>query len=109
MHSLIRDFRFALRQLRKNLGFTTVTLLTLALGIGATTSMFSLVNTVLLRPLPFREPDRLMSVMSGTQLTKGQPVRPGALSYPDYFDLRNQNHTLSDLASYRDDSVTLVD
>jgi putative ABC transport system permease protein len=109
MHSLIRDFRFALRQLRKNLGFTTVTLLTLALGIGATTSMFSLVNTVLLRPLPFREPDRLMSVMSGTQLSPGQPIRPSALSYPDYFDLRNQNHTFSDIASFRDDSVTLVD
>lgn len=109
MHSVIRDLRFALRQLRKNIGFTTVTVLTLALGIGATTSTFSLVNTVLLRPLPYVQPDRLMSVASGYQASPGQPVRPGAMSYPDYFDLRNQNHTFSDIGSYRDDSVTVVD
>src|SRR4051812_10163680 len=67
MHSLIRDFRFAIRQLVKNPGFTLLTMLTLALGIGATTSIFSLVNTVILRPLPFADQDRLMAVNSGGQ------------------------------------------
>ena len=64
MHTILQDFRFALRQLRKSPGFALTTILTLALGIGATTAIFSLVNTVLLKPLPFQEPERIVELYS---------------------------------------------
>ena len=69
MRALLQDFRFALRQFKKSPGFAFATILTIALGIGGTTAIFSLVNTVLLRPLPFPEPDRLMSVASRSDRT----------------------------------------
>lgn len=106
MYSLLNDLRFSLRQLRKNLGFTLTAALTLALGIGATTSIFSLVNAVLLRPLPFPQPDRLMSLQHENHL--GGAVSPTSLSYPDFFDWRARNHSFSDMASYRDSSLTLT-
>jgi len=99
------NIRYALRQLRKNPGFALTAILTLAIGIGATTAIFSLVYTVLLRPLPFPQPDRL------TWLTQQDHSLPGtiaeSLSYPDYFDWRAQNHTFTGIASYRGASVTL--
>jgi hypothetical protein len=62
LERLRQDIRFAVRMLRRNPGFSAVTLIVLAMGIGATTAMFSIVNSVLFRPLPFREPDRLVSL-----------------------------------------------
>ena len=102
---LLQDIRFAMRQLGRSRGFTFVTVLILALGIGATTAIFSLVNTVLLRPLPFPEQNRLMWLNQQDHSLPG--VAPESLSYPDYFDWRAQNHTFSGMASYTGGGVTL--
>ena len=107
MYSLLQDLRFAIRQLRKSPGFAITTTLTLALGIGATTAIFSLINAVVLRPLPFPEPDRLMSA-SLLQNSAGKSNIPESLSYPDFFDWRTQNHSFEALASYHGDNRTLT-
>src|ERR1700751_891441 len=104
MQGLLQDLRFALRQIRKSPGFALTTIVTLALGIGATTAIFSLVNAVLLRPLPFPEQDRLMWVHQPGHSLPG--VGPEALSYPTYFDWRAQNHTFSGIASYHSSAIT---
>jgi putative ABC transport system permease protein len=105
MENLWADTKFAVRQLCKNSGFALTAIATLALGIGATTAIFSLVNTVLLRPLPFPEQDRLMWLSQQDHSLPG--VMPEALSYPDYFDWRAQNHTFGGMASYTGSGVTL--
>jgi predicted permease len=107
MHSLLQDFRFAIRQLRKNPGFALTTILTLALGIGATTAMFSLINGVLLRPLPFPEPDRLMMIAPLDESAVKTGI-PSSISYPDFFDWRARNRSFDAMASYRHDRRTLT-
>ena len=103
-----QDLRFALRQLRKSPGFAVTTVLTLALGIGATSAIFSLVNAVVLRPLAFPESDRLVW-LSRADHEPGVPADAmEALSYPDFFDWRKQNHAFTGIASYRNNSVTLT-
>ncbi len=102
----MNDLKFALRQLRKSPGFTIIAVLTLALGIGANTAIFSVVNAVLLKPLPFPQPQQLLAVGS-TNTHDGAPRdQLGSLSYPDYFDLRKQNRTLSSISNYREEAVT---
>jgi hypothetical protein len=81
VESIAADARFAIRQLRKNSGFAITAILTLALGIGATTAIFSLVNAVLLRPLPFPGQDRLVWMSQQDHSLPG--VVPESLSYPD--------------------------
>ena len=85
----MNDLKFAFRQLLKNPAFTAVAVLTLALGIGGSTAMFSLINGVLLRPLPFFEPDRLVS--ASIQVGDSRPTQT---SYSTYMDWREQLETL---------------
>jgi putative ABC transport system permease protein len=106
MHTLLKELRFTLRQLRKNPGFAATTILTLALGIGAATGIFSLVNAVLLRPLPFPQSGRLMQLRHEEHVAGA--VSSSSLSYPDFFDWRKQNHSFSAMASYRDTQYTLT-
>jgi putative ABC transport system permease protein len=104
MLSTIRqDIVFALRQLRRSPGFAAAAVLTLALGIGATTSIFSLVDGILLRPLPFPHPDRLVALATLEFPPGVAPTNLGAAaylgtSYPNFFDWQRQNHTFEALA-----------
>ena len=102
------ELRFALRQLRKSPGFTIVAVLTLAIGIGANTAIFTVVNAVLLKPLPFPQPEQLVAVGGkfGTETVSGTGL--DSLSFPDFFDFRSQNKTFAHLAAYRDRNFALA-
>jgi len=105
MTGLAQDVRYALRQLRKSPGFTTVTVLTLALGIGANTAIFSVVNGVLLNRLPFPDASRIVSMFEAT------PNFPeGSISYPNFLDWQRDNRSFEAMAAYRstDGSITGV-
>ncbi len=105
MNVLIQDIRYGLRMLAKSPGFTAIAVLTLALGIGANTAIFSVVNAVLLRPLPFPHSEQLVSVEYFNTVAK---VPQETASYPDFFDWRNQNQVFSHITSFRDSSYTLT-
>ena len=96
MGTLLKDLRYGLRVLLKSPGFTTVAVLTLALGIGANAAMFSLVNGVLLRGLPFPEPDRLVIVYTAS------PQFPHmSSSYPNYLDWAARSKSFSAMSAFR--------
>src|SRR3979411_134290 len=106
---MLTDIRYGLRQLFKHPAFTIIAVLTLALGIGANTAIFSVVNAVLLKPLPFPAPDELVAV-GGIDLTETvSPPKLSSLCYPDFFDFRDQNRSFSSMAIYRDRALALVD
>src|SRR3982751_2145388 len=98
----MNDLRFAFRQLRKSPGFTLVAVLTLALGIGANTAIFSIVNAVLLRPLPYPDADRIMVLNESSG-----PGQDYSVALPDYFDWRNENTVFEDLAATHKESRNL--
>jgi putative ABC transport system permease protein len=95
--SLKQDITYAFRTLRRNPGFTAVAVITLALGIGANTAIFSIVNPFLFRPLPFEEPDRLVHLFHTDPVTGWDQMR---FSYPQYLDYKEQHEVYEDLAAY---------
>jgi len=98
LETLIQDLRFGVRMLRKNPGFTLIAVLTLALGIGATTAIFSVVNGVLLKPLPYPRSEELVAA---TFTADGLGIRDMGMSAAHYFILREQSGTLQEIALYR--------
>jgi putative ABC transport system permease protein len=106
LHDLIRDLKYALRRLGLTPGFTIATLVTLALGIGANTAIFSIVNSVLLKPLPFREPDRLIGVW---QTAPGVNIEKLGASIADYLTYKEDSRTFADVAISSSRSVTVTE
>ncbi len=102
MSSILKDIRYGIRNLARHPGFTGVALITLALGIGANTAIFSVVNSVLLRPLPFDDPERIVWVWD----TQPQlATAPAAL--PDFIDWKDQNRSFEHLAAYQSGKMFL--
>src|ERR1700752_290876 len=95
MGALWQDLRYGLRMLAKYPGFTAIVILTLALGIGASTAIFSVVDAVLLRPLPYPNPQRIVTVWE--KEANGHRTR---LADPNFLDFRSQNHTLEGPATF---------
>ena len=104
MSSLLREIRYSIRMLIKNPGFTAVALITMALGIGANTAIFSVINTIVLRPLPFREPDRIVFVWS----SRGEQDRSTA-SLSDINDWKSQSQSFDATAAYSYNLYNVVD
>jgi len=105
MSGLGQDLRYALRQLRKSPRFTVIAALTLALGIGASTAIFSVMNTVLLHPLPYRDPERLVLVTESLPAMSSDEV---GVSASEYIDYRERNHSFSQVAAYESAGFNLT-
>ncbi len=103
MHTILHEFRYALRQLCKSPGFTVVAVLTLALGIGANTAIFTVVNAALLRALPYQDPARLVQL--GETRTAGT-FQKMEFSYPDFVDFRDHNQSFSGVGGYSGTNIT---
>ncbi len=97
MRSLLQDLQYAGRQMMKSPGFATVAILTLALGIGANTAIFSVINGVLISPLPFPQADRLVNLFHNKQ-----NFEKGSISYPNFEDWRRDNQSFEAMAAYRE-------
>jgi MacB-like periplasmic core domain len=103
MRDILRDLKYALRQLRRSLGFTGVVVVTLALGIGANSAIFSVVNGVLLNPLPFPQPDQLVALHENKPGFEG-----GSVSCPNFRDWQKENRTFSAMAVARPNAFSLT-
>jgi putative ABC transport system permease protein len=104
---MITDLKYALRMLIKAPVFAVIAILTLALGIGANSAIFSVIDTVLLRPLPFKNPDEIV-MLWGRYANDSGPVRGNVHSYPDYVDLRDQSQSIAVMAAYTRTAGTLT-
>ncbi len=103
MGAFLQDIRYGIRMLVKNPGYTLIAVLTLALGIGANTALFSVVNGVLLNPLPFPQPERLV------MLYENSPAfEKSSISYPNLRDWQRSNSTFAEIAGYRSDDFTVT-
>jgi putative ABC transport system permease protein len=105
MGTLLQDIRYGVRMLAKNAAFTGIAILTLALGIGANTAIFSVVNAELLRPLPFRDSGRLVRVWGTNARTS---AKTSTISYPDFVDWRAQNQVFEEIGVYARQDYTLT-
>lgn len=105
MESIIKDIRYGIRDLLKRPGFTAIAVITLALGIGANTTLFSFVNGILLRPLPYKDPGQLV-ILDETAPKQG--IKSFAVSFPNFVDWREQNHVFEDVAVYQEGTYSLV-
>jgi predicted permease len=103
MTNFLQDVRYGLRLLLKNPGFTAIAVLTLALGIGANTALFSVVNGVLLNPLPYPEPDRLVAVYEKTA-----DFEQSSITYPNFLDWQKETHSFSALGAVRSEEYNMT-
>jgi len=104
IEALFQDVRYGVRVLRRNPGFAATAILTLALGIGPTTAIFSVVDTLMLKPLPFPTADRLVRIRSVITATGNG----GVASYPDFLDWRGRSHVFEGMAAFRTNDFTLI-
>ena len=105
MQTLLQDLRYGLRMLVKKPSFTLIAVVTLALGIGANTAIFSVVNAVLFQPLPYEDPDRLV-LLTNSIPTAGVKAFP--LSPPEFNEYRNQSQAFAQVAAYQSRSINLT-
>ncbi|MGB7186713.1 MAG: ABC transporter permease, partial [Candidatus Acidiferrales bacterium] len=103
MNTFLQDVRYALRMLAKSPGFMAIAVLTLALGIGANTALFSVVNGVLLNPLPYPQPQQLVALYSRTTT-----FSESSISYPNFLDWQRDNRSFAALAAYRGDEFNMT-
>ena len=103
LERLLQDLRYGARVLARSPVFTLVAILTLALGIGANTALFSVVNGVLLNPLPYAQPDRLVALYA-----RSAQFRRSSISYPNFLDWERDNRSFSAIAAFREDNLNLT-
>src|SRR5689334_14539929 len=106
MATFLHDLRYAGRMLVKNPGFAALTVVCLALGIGVNSTIFSVVDTVAIRPLPFREPDTLVRLYATHQVNG---IDRGDVSYRDVQDWKARTHSFAEIASFTGRTLTLSD